>query len=200
MELRLGFLVSKRTGTVRAILKSIKKKKLNAEAKIIISNSADEEILKVARKNKLNFVFLDESGYPLEYKSFDEALALTLIKNGVNFVVLADYFRKIGPVMLDAYKNKIINIHPSLLPRHSGKGMYGLKVHESVLASEEKYSGATIHMVDKEYDTGKILAQMKVPRYPRDTAQSLAERVKGVEADLCIGVLKQIQEGKIKIG
>ena len=109
-----------------------------------------------------------------------ETLA-TLEAAGIEYVALAGYLRRIPPDVVRGYHGRMTNIHPALLPAFGGKGMYGIRVHRAVLAAGCKVSGATVHLVDEEYDTGPILAQWPVPVLPGDTPESLAARVLRVE-------------------
>jgi len=110
----------------------------------------------------------------------DEILA-ALQRHGVELVLLAGYLRLVPPAVVARYRGRILNIHPALLPRFGGKGMFGMHVHRAVLASGDGESGATIHFVDEEYDRGAILAQRRVPVLPGDTPEALAARVLEVE-------------------
>jgi phosphoribosylglycinamide formyltransferase-1 len=117
---------------------------------------------------------------PRHYESeseYSEALMSTLLENGVELIVLAGYMRKIPAAVIDEYRGRILNIHPALLPDFGGSGMYGDRVHEAVVAAGRAESGATVHYVDGEYDTGEIIAQRRVPVLSDDTPESLAERV-----------------------
>ena len=107
----------------------------------------------------------------------DRAIIDYLVQKDVELVVLAGYLAIVTPSLVDKYRGKIINIHPSLIPKFCGKGMYGLKVHTAVIAAGEKESGATVHFVDEGADTGEIIAQVKVPVLEGDTPQTLQERV-----------------------
>ncbi|MCI8912210.1 MAG: phosphoribosylglycinamide formyltransferase [Clostridia bacterium] len=107
----------------------------------------------------------------------DSAIVEYLKGYGVDLIVLAGYLAIITPVLVDAYEGRIINIHPSLIPKHCGKGMYGLNVHRSVIASGDKESGCTVHFVDYGADTGEIIAQDKVEVKEDDTPESLQARV-----------------------
>jgi len=101
-----------------------------------------------------------------------------------DLLVLAGYIKLVPAEVVAAYRGRIINVHPALLPKFGGPGMYGSRVHEAVLASGDTESGATVHLVTEEYDQGGILAQARVPVLPGDTAESLASRVLGVEHQL----------------
>ncbi len=129
----------------------------------------------------------------------DVAITETLLQHDVTLVVLAGYMKKIGPHLLETFKNRIINIHPSLLPKFGGKGMYGIKVHEAVMASGEKETGVTIHLVNDEYDRGQILAQHKISVEPNDTPESLAARVLAIEHELYKFTIQKIISGKLSL-
>lgn len=199
MELRLGFLASHNGSNLQAILESIKSGYLQAEPRVLITNNPDAKALKIAEEMKLPRICLNNKDYPQLHASLDDAIAETLGEMGVNLVVLAGYMKKLGPATLSAYKNRIINIHPALLPKYGGVGMYGWLVHQEVLKAGDKESGATVHLVDERYDHGPIIAMEKVPVLPDDTVDALAKRVLGVEHKLYSEVLKDIQQDKIDL-
>jgi formyltetrahydrofolate-dependent phosphoribosylglycinamide formyltransferase len=123
----------------------------------------------------------------------DEWLEL-LRQHHVDLIVLAGYLKLVPPAVIAAYRGRIINIHPALLPSFGGPGMYGLRVHQAVLASGAKVSGCTVHLVDEEYDRGPILAQSRVPVLPGDTAETLAARVLEAEHRLLPAVVRAAAE------
>jgi phosphoribosylglycinamide formyltransferase-1 len=146
------------------------------EVKAVLSNKAEAYVLKRAQN-------LGVSSYrftPRELRE-SELVDNLLHKHSIDYIILAGFLVKIPDRIVDNFENKIINIHPSLLPKFGGKGMYGEKVHEAVLESGEKESGITIHLVDKEYDNGRRLLQVKCVVSPNDTPQSLAEKVHKLE-------------------
>ncbi|MCX6749108.1 MAG: phosphoribosylglycinamide formyltransferase [Candidatus Pacearchaeota archaeon] len=193
MELRLGFLASHRGSNVGSILDEIKAGKLEACPKLIMSNNPSAPVLDLGKVRDIPTFCLNGA------KSPDKTILETLRKYGVNLVILAGYIKKLGPRVIEAYSNRILNIHPALLPKYGGKGMYGMRVHKEVINSEDLESGATIHIVTTEYDAGRILAQYKVPRYGRDTAETLAERVLRIEHVLYPQTLRDIQRGIINL-
>jgi phosphoribosylglycinamide formyltransferase-1 len=132
-------------------------------------------------------------------EALDQVILETLKAYQVDLVILAGYMKKLGKSVLKYYHNRVLNIHPALLPKFGGEGMYGLKVHQAVLESGEKFSGVTIHIVDEIYDHGKILAQEKVPVAPDDTPESLAARVLKVEHRLYSEVIQKIAIGEIQL-
>lgn len=123
----------------------------------------------------------------------------TLKKLGVSFIVLAGYLKLIPNDLIENFKNKIINIHPALLPSFGGKGMYGMNVHRAVFSSSSKVSGATVHLVDNTYDTGKIVAQRCVDISDVKTPEDIAERVLKIEHQLLPEVVKAFAEDRVKI-
>jgi phosphoribosylglycinamide formyltransferase 1 len=199
MELRLGFLASHNGSNLQAILESIKSGYLKAEPRVLITNNPDAKALKIAEEMKLPRVCLNNKDYPQLHASLDDAIAETLGEMGVNLVVLAGYMKKLGPATLSTYKNRILNIHPALLPKYGGEGMYGWFVHQEVLKADERESGATVHLVDQEYDRGPIIAREKVPVLAGDTVDDLAKRVLEVEHKLYSKVLRDIQLDRIDL-
>jgi phosphoribosylglycinamide formyltransferase-1 len=128
----------------------------------------------------------------------EKYLSELLADHDVDIIALAGYLKLLPPPVVRKYRNRIVNIHPALLPKYGGKGMYGHHVHEAVLASGDKESGVTIHLVDEIYDHGKIVAQEKVPILPGDTPDDLAARVLVVEHELYPRVLKEMCEEILK--
>ena len=126
----------------------------------------------------------------------DAAILATLREHRVDTVFLAGYMKKLGPAVLAAFAGRIFNTHPALLPKHGGKGMYGHKVHEAVLAAKETESGASIHLVDEDYDTGRVIAQCRVPVAPTDSAETLAARVQERERELVVETLAKLAAAK----
>ena len=198
-DLQLGFFASHNGSNVQAILENIKNGYLNAQPKIIISNNPDAGILKIARAQNIPALCLNAKNYPEKYNSLDETILEILAEHQVNLIVLAGYMKKISPALIAIYKNRILNIHPALLPKFGGEGMYGKFVHQAVLASNDTKTGATIHLVTPEYDEGRILGQCQVPRYKNDTVETLSQRVLRFEHTLYSQVLKDIELSLINL-
>lgn len=193
---RLGFLASGRGSNMQAIIEACKNGKIKAEPVVVISNNATAGALEIARRESIPAFHLSNQTHP-DPDLLDQAITETLQHHHADLVILAGYMKKIGPALLGAYRNRIINIHPSLLPKFGGQGMYGIHVHEAVLAAGEKTTGATVHLVEGEYDSGRILKQREVKVMPDDTPESLAARVLEAEHTLYADVLKDIIGGKI---
>lgn len=139
--------------------------------------------------------------HPADFENdaaFQDAVLSALQNAGIQLVCLAGYLRKIGPGIIQRYRGRILNIHPALLPKYGGAGMWGHHVHEAVLAAGDKESGCTVHVVDEEFDHGPILAQSKVPVKPGDTADTLAARVLEQEHQLYPRVVRDYAEKILK--
>src|ERR1041385_726678 len=144
---------------------------------LVVSNRENAGALDRARKRGTQSVILSvakDLGQPPELLSL-------LAQNDIDLVVLAGYLRMLPPSVIDAYADRIVNVHPALLPKFGGKGMYGNHVHQAVLDAHERVSGVTVHLVTQEYDTGPILAQWPVAVLPTDDADALAHRVLAAE-------------------
>jgi phosphoribosylglycinamide formyltransferase-1 len=196
MELRLGFLASHNGTNMQAIIDACRQGRLDAAPCAVISNNSRSGALERARNEGIPYYHLSGKTHPVSEK-LDKAILDAFRKNDVNLVILAGYMKKLGPLTLFAYRNRILNIHPALLPKFGGKGMYGENVHKAVLASGDRVSGVTIHIVDAEYDHGHIVAQAEVPVADDDTPDSLAARVLKREHEFFSETLQKIAEGEI---
>lgn len=193
--LRLGFLASHGGSNMQAIIDACKSGRLDAKPSVVISNNSDSMALQRAKNEGIPHYHISSVTHPGPLE--DEEILRVLQRHGVDTVILAGYMKKLGPATLQAYRGRILNIHPALLPKFGGKGMYGKRVHEAVLASGDKVTGVTIHIVDEHYDAGPIIAQCQVPVLPGDTADSLAERVLRHEHVLYAETLQKIADGRI---
>jgi len=198
MKLRLGILASHGGTNAQAIIDACREGRLDAELRVLISNNSSSPALERARQAGVHAVHLSSRTHP-DPDRLDEAILETLVSRGVNLVVLAGYMKRLGPATLSYFRGRIVNIHPALLPKFGGQGMYGIRIHEAVIAAGERVSGVTIHLVDENYDTGPILAQRQVPVMAGDTAAALAERVLAVEHELYVETLARIARGEIKL-
>ena len=175
--LRLGVLVSGGGTNLQAIIDRIEDKTItNAEIAVVISNNQGAYALERAKTHGIQAECISPKDFA-DREEFHKALLKELQKNKVDLVVLAGYLVAIPPGILEAYPNRIINIHPSLIPSFCGTGFYGLKVHEGVLDRGVKVTGATVHFVDTGTDTGPIILQKAVEVQNGDTPQILQKRV-----------------------
>ncbi|MDE5678477.1 phosphoribosylglycinamide formyltransferase [Phocaeicola sp.] len=160
--------------------------KRTAEIALVIANKTQAGVLKRAERLGVPSVVITPQG-------FTSGLALeALRRHHIGFIVLAGFLLKVPDDILHDYPNKIVNIHPSLLPRFGGKGMYGTRVHEAVLAAGEKESGITIHYINERYDEGGILFQAACPVLPHDTPQTLAAKVHQLEYEHFPRVIEKV--------
>lgn len=198
MPLKLAILASHGGSNMQALIDRIADGSLNARIVLVISNNSGSGALERARKAGLAWRHLSARTEGGEAE-LDAKLAEACDAAGAELIVLAGYMRPIGPRMLARYAGRILNIHPSLLPRHGGAGMYGIHPHEAALAAGDAESGATVHVVDNAYDRGPILRQRSVPIHPGDTPETLQQRVLAVEHALYAEVIGDIAAGKIKL-
>jgi phosphoribosylglycinamide formyltransferase-1 len=196
--MNLGFLASHNGSNMQAIIDACKTGALPAQPAVAISNNGEAGALARARLDAIPCFHLSAKTHPSP-AALDRAILDTLLAHQVDIVVLAGYMRKLGAETLARYAGAIVNVHPALLPKFGGQGMYGIHVHEAVLAAGETESGVTVHLVTDEYDSGAIIAQASVPVFPGDTPQTLAERVLKLEHALYPQVLRQIARGEIVI-
>lgn len=196
--MRLAFFASHRGTNMQAVLDACKAGTLAAQPCVVISNNSDAEALIRAKQEGIPHYHLSVKTHP-EPGQLDSEILATLKRHAVDLVVLAGYMRKLGPETLSAFQGRIINIHPALLPKYGGPGMYGAHVHEAVLAAGEQETGITIHLVDEEYDHGVILAQRRVSVLPGDTVATLAARVLAQEHLFLVETLNQIISGELRL-
>jgi formyltetrahydrofolate-dependent phosphoribosylglycinamide formyltransferase len=198
-ELKIAVFASGKGSNFKAILEAIRSGAIpNASVALVISNNADAGALELARQSGITALHINAR----QFASADEftiALLAVMREAGVNFVVLAGYMKKIDPRVIQTFRNRIINIHPALLPAFGGPGMYGMFVHEAVIASRAEVSGATVHIVDEEYDRGPILLQRSVPVDPADTPESLAAKVLLIEHALYPEAVRLFAEGRVSV-
>ena len=175
--LKVGVLVSGGGTNLQAILDAIDCGKItNAEVSLVISNNPKAYALERAKNHNIEAVCISPKQFE-NREEFHRALLAKLKESGVELIVLAGFLVAIPPMIVEAYPNKIINIHPSLIPSFCGKGFYGLKVHDAVLARGVKVTGATVHFVDAGTDTGPIILQKAVKVKDGDTSKELQRRV-----------------------
>lgn len=194
--IRVAVLASGEGTTLQALLDAIAQGALEATIVLVISNKAEAGALRRAHGAGVPTVHLSGTTDP-DPAQCDVALCGLLHEYAVDLVVLAGYLKKIGPRTLKDFGGRIINTHPALLPRHGGSGMYGRRVHEEVLRCGDRESGATIHLVDAEYDTGRILAQVRVPVDPAHGVEGLERAVQRAERVLLCETLQRISAGEL---
>lgn len=198
LPLKLGFLASHGGSGMRAILEAIRAGALDAQACVMISNNVGAGAHDVAREYGVASLVLNTRLMGDE-DTLDRAIERTLVDHGVNLMPLSGYMRMLGPRVLARYRNRILNVHPALLPAFGGKGMYGDRVHAAVLEAKAPVSGATVHIVDEEYDHGPVVARLETPVRADDTIDTLRARVQAAEQALFVRVLKDIAAGRLDL-
>ncbi len=196
--MRLGFMASGRGSNAKAILDACRSGALAAEPVLIISNNRNAGVFNLAEDYQLQGFHFSSQTHP-DFEELDSVITQTMLDHKIDLVVLAGYMKKIGDQLLNQYKNRIVNIHPSLLPAHGGQGMYGMNVHQAVIDARDNISGATIHLVNEDYDQGRILAQKSIDISEQDTAESLAAKVLKIEHELYPETLQKIISGEISL-
>ena len=198
--LKVAVLVSGGGTNLQAIIDAIENKVItDTEIVAVISNNKNAFALERAKKVGIAAEVVSPKDYA-DRAQFNEALLAKLQETGANLIVLAGYLVVIPEIVIDAYPNKIVNIHPSLIPAFCGTGYYGLKVHEAALARGVKVVGATVHFVDKGTDTGPIIMQKAVAVQNGDTPKALQQRVmEQAEWKLLPAVIDKIAHGKVHV-
>ena len=196
--MNIAVFASGRGSNFQAILDAIRLGTLPARVCLLLSNSARAGALALARSQDIATAHVDRGSHTSD-EAFTEAMAHELDEHGADLIALAGYLKRVPSPVVHRFRDRILNIHPALLPSFGGKGMFGHAVHEAVLASGTKLSGATVHLVDEEYDRGPIVAQQSVPVLPDDTPDSLAHRVLNVEHVLYPATLAAFVEGRVSI-
>lgn len=198
MNLRLAVFASGRGSNFQAILHAIAAQRLQAQVVLLIANRAEAGALQIARAAQIPAAVIEEKQFA-EIADYAQALLAQLTKHDVNFIALAGFMRKIPVEVVRQFHHRLVNIHPALLPSFGGKGMYGHRVHEAVLAYGCKVSGATVHFVDAEYDSGPPILQRCVPVWNDDTPETLAARVVEIEHQIYPEALQLFAEDRIRV-
>ena len=195
MFMDIGVLGSTRGTDLQSVIDAIGSKQLSSKISVVISNKEDAYILERAKKHNIEAVFIDSKGKKRE--EFDREVNSTLERYNVDLILLIGYMRILSPGFVNKWKNKIMNIHPSLLPAFAG-GM-DKDVHAKVLKSGVKETGCTLHFVAEDVDAGPIIMQKKVEIDKNETVDSLKEKVQKAEQEVVVKALKLYEAGKVKI-
>jgi phosphoribosylglycinamide formyltransferase-1 len=193
-KIKLGILVSGRGSNLQAIIDNIESGKLSAEIGVVISDRADAFSLERAKKHNIPGVHVSAKGYKGKRDEYDALLVTQLKKHNVELVCLAGFMRIITPTLIRAYPNRILNIHPALLPAFPG-----LHVQKTAIEHGVKFSGCTVHFVDEGMDTGPIVIQAAVPVLDSDTEDSLSERILKQEHKIYSRAIQLYAEGRLRV-
>ncbi|MBH0777816.1 phosphoribosylglycinamide formyltransferase [Nocardia bovistercoris] len=194
-ELRVGVLVSHNGSNLRALHEASLAHDARFTIAAVVGNNEGALGLAYAREHRIPVRHISGTTHP-DSDRRDEAIRVALVEHRVDWVVTAGYMKKLGPRTIREFAPRILNIHPALLPKFGGTGFFGDRVHRAVLDSGDTVSGPTIHLVDEEYDSGRIIARLEVPVHADDTVDTLAARVRAAEHTLLPAVVRQIASGQ----
>lgn len=188
---KIAVFASHNGSDLQAVIDGCKVGKIDAVICCVLSNNADAFALQRAKDAGIDAYCVNSTLYP-DPDELDQVTLEILQNHETDYILLAGYLKKIGLPILISYENRIFNIHPALLPKYGGKGMYGMNVHKAVIEAKEAFSGVTVHRVNAEYDSGGIVAQATVPVLPGDTPEALAARVLEREHTFLVEILSKI--------
>ncbi len=190
--MNLAFLASHGGSAARHIAAACAAGQLAGVPVALASNNSRSPALLWAQQAGLKWAHLSSARFS-DANALDAAILGFLVQAGADTLVLSGYMRELGPRVLGHFAGRVVNVHPSLLPRHGGRGMYGDRVHEAVLTAGDTESGATVHLVTQGIDEGPVLAQSRVPVLPGDTLDTLKARVQATEGNLMLQALRTLQ-------
>lgn len=192
--MRLAVLASHEGSTLQALIDACATRTLNAEVVLVVSNNSKAGALRRAAAANIDTRHISAKTHGSEDDA-NRAIANALAETKADWVLLLGYMKKMGEAILCQFSGRIINTHPALLPDFGGQGFFGRKVHEAVYAAGVSETGATLHIVGQEYDTGPIIAQIRVPVLSGDDVDAIEKRVKTAERKLLVDTLRQLEAG-----
>jgi len=195
MKKKIVVFASGRGSNFRSITKKIKSHNLSAKVCLLVSNNPSCGAVNFAIDNKIDVFIYNSNRFPDDHEQI--SLVQKLESYNLDLILLAGYMKKISKLLVVRFKNKIMNIHPSLLPLYGGKGFYGIKVHEQVFKNKDIESGATVHFIDTNYDTGPILIQEKIKLGSNETPEKISEKILKVEHKIYFQALELFCNNKI---
>jgi phosphoribosylglycinamide formyltransferase 1 len=185
---KIGVLASHEGTTLQGILDACAAGRIQGSVGVVISNNGSSGALRRARAAGIPAPHLSSVTHPVP-EALDGAIAHALAANHVDVVFLAGYLKRLGPATLAAFRGRVLNTHPALLPKFGGQGMFGDRVYEAVLESGDEESGVSVHLVDEAYDTGRVVRQARIPVEPKDCVESLKMRTRECERELVVQTL-----------
>lgn len=197
-KLKICFFASHSGSNMQAIIDTVESGKLEAELKCLITNNSDSIALQRAHRHNIPTYHISSKHYP-DKDDFDNKVKAIIKELDINIIVLAGYMKLLSQAIINAVGGRVLNIHPALLPKFGGEGMWGMNVHRAVIEAGEKESGATIHLVNSMYDKGRILGSKRVSIDNNETPESLSKKVLEAEHLLYSDILIKISKGEIII-
>lgn len=195
--IRIAVLISGSGSNLQSIIDKIEKKEIYGELVLVVSNKRNAYGLERAKKHNIESLMIDSQ--LIGKDDYNRQILEAVTEKNVELVILAGYLKILDKKFIEAYRNRIINIHPSLIPSFCGKGYYGLKVHQSAVDYGVKISGATVHFVDEEADNGPIILQESVAVDFDDTPETLQSKVLAIEHELLPEAIKLYCDGKLEV-
>lgn len=198
--IRIAVMVSGqgRGSNMQAIIDACNSGKINGQVALVLGVKDDAPAMERARSQSIPTLAISPKAFETD-DAYDEAVYQALQEARIDLICLAGYMRVLGQKIIDAYRDRIMNVHPALIPSFCGKGMYGHHVHEAVIARGVKYTGVTVHLVDEEYDTGPIILQTVVPVEQDDTPETIAARVLTAEHATYTDAIALFAQGKLRV-
>jgi len=196
-QLHIAVFASGRGSNFSAVLEKIRSGEIpNASIAVVISNNSTAGALEIARSYSIPAIHYSRAQYESD-EAFTAQLRSLLSEHGVNFIILAGYMKMMPQEIVRQFRHRMLNVHPALLPAFGGKGMYGHQVHKAVIEYGAKVSGATVHLVDEEYDHGPVVLQACIAVEDDDSPDSLAEKVLKIEHLLLPEAVRLFAEGRV---
>lgn len=190
---KIAVLISGSGTNLQAIINSVESGDISGNIEMVVSDRKNAYGLERAKKFGIDTFYFGKGNYDNKIER-NNALLKKLKEGEIDLIVLAGYLSILPKFIVKEYENRIINVHPSLIPKYCGAGFYGMKVHEAVILNKEEFSGVTVHFVDEGTDTGPIIFQEKIKIEETDTPDSLAERIHVVEHKLIVRAVKEFCE------
>ena len=194
--LNIAVFISGGGTNLQSIIDAIKEKKINGQIKLVFSNRKNAYGLVRAQNEKIDTFYLNRKNF-FSNEEYDEGILEELNRKNIDLIVLAGYLNILSSKLVSKYLNRIINIHPSLIPSFCGDGFYGENVHKAVIKSGVKFTGATTHFVDENVDAGAIILQDIVPIFVNDDFETVAKRVLEIEHKILVKTVKAFCDNKI---
>ena len=186
--MRIAVLASHEGSLLQAVLDGCASRRIHGNVVLVISNNSRSGALRRASEAGIAAKHLSSATHG-DPDRLDHAICEALERARADVVLLAGYMKRLGPLTIGRFEGRIVNSHPALLPKFGGRGYFGRRVHDAVLAAGERETGATVHRVEGDYDSGPVVAQVRIPIRPNETAEALELRVKVIERDLLVDTL-----------
>ena len=196
--MNVGVLASHEGTTLQSVLDACADGRIDGRVAVVVSNNSGSGALRRAREAGVPVAHLSSTTHP-DPSALDWAIRNVLAAASVDVVLLAGYMKKLGPVTIEAFKGRILNTHPALLPKFGGQGMYGDRVFEAVIEAGETESGVSVHLVEADIDTGRVVRQCKVPVFADDSIETLKARVRTRERAFVVETLADIARGGLTL-